>query len=49
MLIKMPPIMDAKDGVIERWVKKEGESFAPTDTICEATLGDLTIGESSFL
>ena len=49
MMIKMPHIMEAQKGVIERWVKKEGENFSPTDTICEATLGDLTIGEFTSL
>ena len=40
----MPPMMDAQNGTIERWIKKEGETFGPNDTICEATLSDLTIG-----
>ena len=38
--------MDAQSGTIERWIKKEGDSFLSTDTICEATLGDLTIGRT---
>ena len=43
-IISMPSIMEAKEGMVERWVKKEGDSFGPNDTICEATLSDLTIG-----
>ena len=41
--VLMPNVMDAKDGVIEKWLKKAGDKFSANDVLCEATLSDVTI------
>lgn len=48
-IVKMPVIMEAKTGIVERWIKAEGEKINASDTICEATLDDLTIGKFFLL
>jgi pyruvate/2-oxoglutarate dehydrogenase complex dihydrolipoamide acyltransferase (E2) component len=40
----MPTIMDSKTGVVDKWIKKEGDIVHKSEIICEATLSDLTIG-----
>lgn len=41
--IKMPQIMTAKEGSVDRWLVKEGDTCQTGDSLCEVTLGDLTI------
>ena len=43
-VIKMPSIMDSESGIVNKWLIKEGESFGPDDTLCEATIEDMIIG-----
>lgn len=41
--ILMPQIMTAKEGSVDRWLVKEGDACQTGDSLCEVTLGDLTI------
>ena len=41
--IRMPSVMNAKDGIIDKWIKKEGDEFNSGDQLCEVTLEDLTV------
>lgn len=41
--IILPQIMEAKEGIIDKWLKKEGEEFKLNERICEVTLDGLTI------
>jgi pyruvate/2-oxoglutarate dehydrogenase complex dihydrolipoamide acyltransferase (E2) component len=41
--IKMPSIMDAKSGVIDKWMKKVGDELSSNDSLCEITLLDFTV------
>ena len=41
--IRMPNVMDAKQGTILAWVKKEGDKFNQGDTLCEVDLGSVTV------
>ena len=43
-ILRMPTIMDSKTGVVDKWIKKEGDIVRKSEIICEATLSDLTIG-----
>lgn len=43
-LISFPDIMDAKEGIIDKWLKKEGDSVKSGERLCEVTLDGLTIG-----
>ena len=48
-VIKMPSIMDSESGIVNKWLIKEGESFGPDDTLCEATIEDMIIGMKIIL
>lgn len=37
-------MQDASIGCVEKWLKKEGESFAAGETICEVTIDGVTLG-----
>eukprot|EP01035_Chromulina_nebulosa_P018415 gene18415-24119_t len=39
----MPIISDVKDGVIDKWNKKEGDQFKAGETLCIVTLDGLTV------
>eukprot|EP01041_Mallomonas_annulata_P008758 gene8758-18116_t len=41
--LKMPRIMDATSGTVDKWLKREGESIKAKEGICEVTLDGLTI------
>ncbi len=41
--IRMPSVMNAKEGIIDKWIKKEGDEFNSGDPLCEVTLEDLTV------
>jgi hypothetical protein len=41
--IRMPSVMNAKEGIIDKWIKKEGDEFNAGDPLCEVTLEDLTV------
>jgi hypothetical protein len=43
----MPAIMDANRGEVDRWLKTKGDTVEASDTICEATVGDFTVGIDS--
>lgn len=39
----MPSIMDAKEGEVVRWLKKEGEHIKPKDMICVIAVADMEV------
>ena len=41
--IRMPAIMTAKEGSLDKWLVKEGADVAAGQSLCEVTLGDLTV------
>ena len=43
-LIRMPSIMNASTGIIDKWNLSEGDKFVSGEVLCEATIGDLMIG-----
>mmetsp|Transcript_24457 Transcript_24457/g.33517 ORF Transcript_24457/g.33517 Transcript_24457/m.33517 type:complete len:226 (+) Transcript_24457:28-705(+) len=45
--IKMPQIMDAKSGIVDKWLKKEGESFYSGENLCEVSLDDFSVAIDS--
>eukprot|EP01039_Chlorochromonas_danica_P005615 gene5616-6184_t len=45
--LTMPEIMEAKNGKVNKWLKKEGEAFAAKESICEVSCSGISIGFSS--
>ena len=41
--IRMPSIMTAKEGSLDKWLVKEGDEFSLGTQLCEVTLDDLTV------
>lgn len=41
--IRMPSIMDAKSGVVDKWLKHVGDDLTPNESLCEISQNDLTI------
>ena len=41
--VRMPQIMTAKEGTVDKWLVKEGDEFAAGAPLCEVTLEDLTV------
>ena len=42
-ILKMPSIMDAHEGKVLEWFKKEGESVQEGDSLCQVEVGDLLL------
>lgn len=47
--LKFPDMADTKEAMVEKWLKKEGESVSTSDDICEVSLfpSDLMVGVNS--
>ena len=41
--LRMPSIMTAKEGTLDKWLVKEGDEFLAGTPLCEVTLEDLTV------
>lgn len=41
--VRMPMIMTAKEGTVDKWLVKEGDACVPGTPLCEVTLDDLTV------
>mmetsp|Transcript_9099 Transcript_9099/g.15383 ORF Transcript_9099/g.15383 Transcript_9099/m.15383 type:complete len:236 (+) Transcript_9099:74-781(+) len=42
--LEMPKFMDASVGCVEKWLKKQGDTFTAGETICEVTIDGVTLG-----